>query len=112
MQTREKPPVVVHPDVAHLMNGPMIEIRELVVDRAAAVAESRGVRIDRVVIRPHHYIEDDWTEVDFDIQLSSDDETAFSYWEAVCDAVTAARSGMSKDARESLDARVGVVVDW
>ena len=112
MQTREKPPVFVHPDVAHLMKGPMLEVRELILNLAAEMAENHDVQIGRVVVRPHHYIEDDWTEVAFDIQLSSDDETAFSYWEAVCDAVTAARSGMSKDARESLDARVEVIVDW
>ena len=42
MQLREKPPVVIDPDVMHLMKGDMIEIRDTILDLATSVADSRA----------------------------------------------------------------------
>ena len=111
MQLREKPPVVVDPNVMHLMKGDMIEIRDTILDLAASVADSRGIHIDQILIRLHYYIEDDWADVTFDIQVSADDDAAFSYWEAVSDAVTEAQKGMPETTARTLD-DVGVLVDW
>ena len=113
MQTREKPPVVVHQDVAHLMNGPMIEIRELVVDRAAAVAESHVVTIDQVAVRELYSYEEDWSKVVFEIRMSeNDDETAFSYWKAADDAIWNDRGRLSKSAQTLLEEEVTIFVAW
>jgi hypothetical protein len=113
MQTREKPPVVVHPDVAHLMNGPMIEIRELVVDRAAAVAESRGVGVAQVRVNELYYYEDDLSKVVFVIRLSDDDDSAaFAYWEAVDNAIWNDRGRLSKSAQALLEDEVTIFAEW
>ena len=111
MQLREKPPVVIDPDVMHLMKGDMIDIRNTILDLAASVADSRGVHIDRIVIRLHYYIEDDWGNVAFDIQVSADDDAAFLYWEEVSDAITEAQKEMPETAARILD-DVGVLVYW
>ena len=111
MQTREKPPVVVHPDVEHLMKGDMLAIRETVIDVAASIADSHGIQIDRIVIRLHYYVEDDWGNVAFDVQISADDDAAFSYWEEVSDAITEARLEMPENTAHMLD-DVGVLVYW
>ena len=113
MQTREKPPVVVHPDVAHLMNEPMTEIRDLVVDRAAAVAEDRGVRIDQVWVRELYYYEDDLSKVVFEIRMpGADDDAAFAYWEAVDDAIWNDRSKLSKSTQTLLEDEVTIFAEW
>ena len=111
MQTREKPPVIVEPDVENLMKGDMIDIRNTILDLAASVADSRGIHIDRIVIRLHYYVEDDWANVAFDIQVSADDDAAFSYWEDVSDAITEARKEMPEITARMLD-DVGVLVYW
>ncbi len=111
MQLREKPPVVIDPDAAHLMKGDMVAIRDTIVELAASVAAVRGIHIDRIVIRLHYYIEDDWGNVAFDIQVSADDDAAFSYWEEVSDAITEARKEMPETTAHMLD-DVGVLVYW
>ena len=75
MQIREKPPVVVDPEVERLMKKDMIEIRDTVLDLAARVAENRDIRIDRILIRLHYFIEDDWENVVFEIHVSADEES-------------------------------------
>ncbi len=111
MQLREKPPVVIDPDVMHLMKGDMIDIRNTILDLAASVADSRGIHIDRILIRLHYYIEDDWGNVAFDIQVSAEDEAAFSYWEAISDAITDTQKEMPGTTACMLD-DVGVLVYW
>lgn len=112
MQTREKPPVVVHPDVAHLMNGPMIEIRDVIVDQACRVAQDMKILVDQIVIREFYDYEEEWSRIIFEICISADDETPFTYWEAVTDAVWDDQVQISKVARATLDDDVSVFVHW
>ena len=113
MQTREKPTIVVHPDVAHLMKGPMIDIRDLILDRAASVSESRGVAIYQVGVRQLHSYDEDWSKVVFEIRTSQDDDkSAFEYWEAVDDAVWEGRNKLSKPAQSLLNEEVTIFVSW
>ena len=91
MQLREKPPVVIDPDVMHLMKGEMIEVRDLLLDRAIALAETHDIHIVRILIQSRVWTEDDCEDEDvvFDIDVDTqDDDGAFRYWEAVSDAMT------------------------
>lgn len=111
MQIRDKPPVIVESDAERLMKGDMIEIRDTILDLADSVADSRGIHIDRILIRLPYYIEHDWEGVTFDIQVSADDDAAFSYWEEVSDAVTEAQERMPETTARRLN-DVGVLVYW
>ena len=92
MQLREKPPVVIDPDIAHLMKGEMLEVRDLMLDRAVALSETHGIPIVRIMIRSRVWTEEDDCEekdVVFDIDVDTqDDEGAFHYWDAILDAMT------------------------
>ncbi len=91
MQTREKPPVVVQPEVEHLMKGDMLKVRDLMLDRAVALSESHGIPIVRIMIRSRVWTEDDCEDKDvvFEIDVDTqDDDRASRYWEAVSDAMT------------------------
>ena len=99
MQLREKPPVVIDPDVEHLMKGEMLEVRDLMLDRAIALAETHDIAIARIMIRSRVWTEDDCEDDDcedcedkdvvFEIDVDTrDDDRAFRYWEAVSDAMT------------------------
>jgi hypothetical protein len=112
MQIREKPPVVVDPDVDHLMKMDMIEIRDTLLDLATRIAEHRDIRIEMIAIRLHHFIEDDWENVIFEIHVSADEASGFAYWEAVCDAISEVGKNMSKSAQAALNDHVGVFVEW
>ena len=92
MQIREKPPVVIDPGVEHLMKGAMLEVRDLLLDRAIALAETHDIPIVRIMIRPRVWTEDDCEDEDvvFAIDVdANDDAQALRYWEAVSDAMTA-----------------------
>ena len=112
MQIREKSPVVVDPEVERLMKKDMIEIRDTVLDLAARVAENRDIRIDRILIRLHYFIEDDWENVVFEIHVSADEESGFAYWEAICDAISEAEKNLPKSVQDTLNDHVGVFVEW
>ena len=112
MQIREKPPVVVDPSVEHLMKGDMIEIRDLVLDKAISVAEVMTVPIEKVWIRLLYLAEDDWADVIFEVHVAADEDTAFAYWEAVSDAVSQATEGLEKAMQDTLNYHVGVFVEW
>ena len=91
MQLREKPPVVIDTDVAHLMKGEMLEVRDLILDRAVALSEAYGIPIVRIMIRSRVWTEDDCEDEDFvfDIDIDTqDDEGAVRYWDAILDAMT------------------------
>ena len=91
MQTREKPPVVVHPDVEHLMKGHMLKIRDLMLDRIIALADTHEITIIRIMIQPRVWTEDDCEDEDvvFAIDVDSDDDArVVRYWEAVSDAMS------------------------
>ena len=112
MQTRHLPPVLVAPEVEHLMKGEMIDIRGTILHLASRVAENRGICIDRILIRLHYFIEDDWENVVFEIHVSADEESGFAYWEAICDAVSEAEKKMSKSVQDTINDHVGVFVEW
>ena len=112
MQTREKPPVVVHPDVEHLMKGPMIEIKDLIVDRACQVAQDLDVQIDQVSVWEYYDYEEEWSRIIFETCISEDDEIALAYWETVVDTVWDDQVQISKAARGILDDDVSVFVHW
>ena len=112
MQLREKPPVVIDPDVMHWMTGDMIDIRNTVLDLAASVADNRGVQIDRIVIRLGYIIEDDWEDVILEVHVDADEDSAFAYWEAVCDSIPEVQQGMTEESQDLLNDRVTVFVEW
>ena len=112
MQTREKPPVVVHPDVEHLMEGYMLSIRDHILGTATEVAEAHGVEIEQFRIRELYCYDEDWSKVIFETCISADDEAAFAYWEAVVDSVWADRGSLSEPAQSALDEDVTVFVHW
>ena len=92
MQTREKPPVVVHPDVEHLMAGDMLKVRDLMLERSIALAETHDIAIVRIMIQSRVWTEDDCEDEDvvFAIDVDADDDArVFHYWENVSDAMTA-----------------------
>ena len=91
MQTREKPPITVHPDVEHLMKGDMLQVRDFMLDRITALAEIHNVAIVRIMIQCRVWTEDDFDDEDvvFTIDVDTDDDArAFRYWEAVSDAMS------------------------
>ena len=112
MQTKEKPPVVVHPDVEPLMKGDMLKIRDLILGRAAAIAETHGVEIEQIRIRELYCYGEDWSKVIFEMCITESDEAAFAYWEAVDDAVWEDRGELSESAQAVLDSEVTIFVDW
>ena len=112
MQLREKPPVVVDPDVMHLMKGDMIDIRDTILNLAVKVAERRDIPIVRVAIRQGYIIEDDWEDVILEVHVAADEDRAFEYWEAVCDSMSEVEQGMTKAAQDLLNERVTVFVEW
>ena len=83
------------------------------VDRAAAVAESRGVRIDQVWVRELYCYEEDWSKVVFEIRMpGADDDAAFAYWEAATDAIWEDRDRLSKSAQTLLEDEVTIFAEW
>ena len=112
MQTREKPPITVHPDVEHLMKGDMLQVRDLILDRATAVAETHEVEIEQVRVRELFCYGEDWSKVIFEICTSADEDTAMAYWEAVDNAVWNDRNKLSKSAETVLDEGVTIFVNW
>ena len=91
IQTREKPPVVVYPDVEHLMKGDMLKVRDLMVDWTIALAETHDIAIVRIMIQSRVWTEDDSEDEDvvFTIDVDAhDDARALSYWEAVSEVMT------------------------
>ena len=112
MQLREKPQVVMDPNVMHMMKGDMIDIRDKVLNLAVWVAEKRGIPIDQIAIRQGYIIEDDWEDVIFEVHVAADEDSAFSYWEAVCDSIPQVQQGMTKESQDLLNDRVAVFVEW
>ena len=91
MQTREMPPIAVHPDVERLMNDDMLQVRDFMLDRIIALAEIHSVVIARIMIQCRVWVEDDFDGEDivFTIDVDTDDDArAFRYWEAVSDAMS------------------------
>ena len=91
MQLREKPPVVIDPDIEHLMKGEMLEVRDLMLNQAIALAETHSIPIVRIMIRSRVWTEDDCEDEDvvFAIDVDAqDDDRVFRYWEAVSNAMT------------------------
>ena len=112
MQTRERPPVNVEPDVEHLIKGDMLAIRDTVLDLIPTVARRHSIEVDHVRIRLHYIIEDDWENVIFEIHVASDEDSAFRYWEAISDAVSKAAKEMDQVMQDTLNDHVGVFVEW
>ena len=112
MQLREKPPVVVDPNVMHLMNGDMIDIRNTILDLISVVAGQHGIEVGHVRIMLHNFVEDDWENVIFEVHVVADEDRAFVYWEAVSDAVSQAGEGMDQMIQDTLNDHVGVFVEW
>lgn len=112
MQTREKPPVVVHPDVESLMKGDILDIRDLILDRAIAVAETHRVEVEQILIRELCCYDEDWSKVIFEMCISTDDEVAFAYWEALVNSVWCERGNLSETAQVALDEEVTIFVHW
>ncbi len=106
------PPVIVDPGVERLLTGEMLEIRDLVLDRAIKVSAIQSVSIDQIRIRELYCLEEDWSKVIFEMCISENDETAFTFWEAVDDAVWDDRGMLSKSARKALDEDATIFVLW
>lgn len=111
-QTKRTPTIVVDPNVERLMKGHMLAIRDMILGHAAAVSEVRGVPIKEVRINLWTSPEDDWEDVDFEIHLIGDQETAFAYWDGIADAIDESARDMSEDMLYTLNHRVGVGVEW
>ena len=111
-KTKRMPPIVVDPNVERLMKGDMIPIRDMILGHVAAVSEVRGVPINEVRISVCANPEDDWEDVDFEIHLVGDQETAFAYWDGIADAIDESARDMSEDMLYTLNHRVGVGVEW
>ena len=112
MQLREKPQVVMDPEVMHMMKGDMIDIRDMVLNLAVKVAEKHGIPIVRIAIRQGYIIEDDWEDVILEVHVAVDEDSAFAYWEAVCDSISEVEQGMTKGSQDLLNERMAVFVEW
>ena len=116
MRTKEIPPIVIDPQVEPFMKGDMLEIRDLVLEQAVAVAKGHGLAIDRIFVNHYYCMECDCKQdacgdFTFDIELTTDDDKAFSYWEEVSGAITKAQKHLSKTASDLLN-EIGVLVYW
>ena len=113
MQTREKPPVVVHPDVESLMKEHMLELCDVIVDRAREFARRFDFVIDQVVIRKLYYpCDEDDSKVIFELCVSGDESKIDEFWDAVVTNVSEHSSEMSEKARSAFDEVVSVFVNW
>ena len=112
MLTKEPPTVVMDPNVERLLVGDMLEIRDLVIDRAVKVSDAKGVPIKEIRVALWQSPEDDWEDVDFDILLDGDQETAFAYWDGVSDAIDECAGSMSEEMRYMFNYHVSVWVHW
>ena len=111
-KTKRTPPIVVDPNVERLMKGDMIAIRDMILGHVATVSEIRGVPVKEVRVKLWTNPEDDWEDVEFEIHLVGDQETAFAYWDGIADAIDESARGMSEDMLYTLNYHVGVGVEW
>ncbi len=113
MQTREKPPVVVHPDVESLMKGYLLELRDVIVDQSKKSARRFGFTLDQVVIRKFYDpCDEDDDRLIFELCVSGDESKIDEFWDAVISNVSEHETKMSKKAREAFDEVVSVFVHW
>ena len=111
MQTREKPPIIVAPEVEHLMNGHVLELCDVVVSQAGGSARGFNLTLDQIVIRKLYYsCEDD--RLVFELCVSGDESKIDEFWDAVVNNISDHGSKMSKEARAAFDEVVSVFVNW
>ena len=114
MQTKQKPPITIKPDVLPQMKGDMPEIRDMILEQVIRVAEERDIHIHCIVVRPDYaaeYMNED-DGVIFAVYIPSDDDTAMSYWSAIGDALTESEKSLSKAAYYTFNYHVSVFVEW
>ena len=115
MQTREKPPITIKPDVMPLLKKKhMPEIRDMILEQVIKVAEERDVHIHCIVVRPDYaaeYMNED-DGVIFAVYIPADDDTAMAYWQAIGDALTESEKSLSKAAYYTFNYHVWVFVEW
>ena len=112
MLTKEPPPVVVDPNVERLLAGDMLKIRDIVLDCAVKVSDAKGVPIKEIRVALWQSPEDDWEDVDFDILLVCDQETAFAYWDGIDEAIDEYTESMSEEVRYMFNYHVSVWAHW
>ena len=113
MQIREKPPVVVAPEVESFLTGYMAELCDVVVDQARETAKALDVNIDRILIRKLYYpYEDDDNRLVFEISVSGDKSKTEAFWDAVVGNISGCRARMSEQACLAFDEAASVFVNW
>ncbi len=112
MLTKEPPPVVMYPNPERQLVGDMIEIRNIVLDCAVKVSDAKGVPIKGIRVKLWQSPEADCEDVDFDILLGCDEETAFAYWDGVDEAIDECAGSMSEEMRYMFNYHVSIWVHW
>ena len=113
MQTREKPPVVVAPDVESLMKGHLLELGDVIVDQSKRSAKRFGFTLDQIVIRKlYDPCDEDDDRLIFELCVSGDESKIDDFWDAVVSNVSEHGTKMSREARVAFDEFVSVFVHW
>lgn len=114
MQTKQKPPIIIKPDVLPQMKGDMLEIRDMVLEHVVRIAEEQDIHIHRIVVRPDYAAEymNESDGVIVAVYIPAEDDTAMSYWGAIGDALTESEKNLSKSAYHTLNYHFGVFVEW
>ena len=107
-----RPPIIIESSAERLMDDDMCQIRDLVMKSAIEVADSEGVRIERLSVRELNCLEEDWSKVIFEAQIAENDEVAFAYWEAFDAAVWEGRHALPKSALAAFEERATIFVRW
>ena len=113
-QASQKPAIVIEPDVEPFMDDDMKRIREIQLRTAIDIADARCVSIKRIrnwlFLSPE---EPDWPVIIFEILIDADDDTGYSYWEVVVNAVfKAADTELDATQKDLLRDHVAEFVEW
>ena len=113
MQTREKPPIVVAPEVEPLMKGHLLELRDVLVDQSKRAAIRFGLTLDQILIRKFYDpCEEGDDRLIFELCVSGDESKIDEFWDSVVNNTSEHGTKMSKKARVAFDEVVSVFVHW